>query len=627
MTEAYDESGKLFSFGARLASGGQGVVWRLVGNDGYLAKIYHATPSTRESAKLRLLRAKADSLKAVAALPLSVAFSDRHLKTPAGIFIPFVAGKEIFELFGTASRLQHFPKANFKFLVRVAYNIAAAFEELHAQGVVVGDVNEQNIKTLPDATVRLIDCDSFQIVDGATIHTSDVGTPLWTAPELQGRNLTGLVRSQNHDLFGLAQLIFLLLFTGRYPFAGVPRTQKALLPEEAIQQHAFAFAPPEMNLPLGPPPGSPKFQMLPPALRDGFKQAFLKESIHANARPKAAQWRAMLDMLSKELVTCAHNSSHIFWAGAKNCPWCQIIKEHGVDLFPASQVNAPDLQFQNNDDYVLRLAGLRPYPFTITRALTFNDLIPASLPPMPTGIWDGVVNFFYQTFSEKGWKQHWLGPSIQSCRQIIKLNEAQIINLNSQQQDAISNYNREFAAIPLNSILIALQNSSMLRNECLQSVKNERQQEALKNHLQRFYIRNTKIHQIGPSRLATLSSFGIETAADITPKVLAAAQLPTNAAKALLSWKKANEDGFRFDPNQALTAIQVADVGRRFNARLKKLREDANAIETKLNEVTVKARERLRPLEAQIYQASREMAQAKIDLSILERELAKKVTL
>ena len=623
MTEAYDESGMQFTLDTRLASGGQGVVWKLAGNDAYLAKIYHAAPSTRESAKHRLLRAKADSLKAVAALPLSIAFRDRRLTSPIGIFIPFVEGKEVFELFGTASRLQHFPRANFKFLIRVAYNIAAAFEELHAQGIVIGDVNEQNIKTLPDATVRLIDCDSFQIADGATIHTSDVGTPLWTAPELHGSNLTGLVRTQNHDLFGLAQLIFLLLFTGRYPFAGVPRTQKALLPEEAIQQHAFAFAPSEMNLPLGPPPGSPKFQMLPPALRDGFKRAFLKESVHANARPKAAQWRVMLDMLSKELVTCAHNSSHYFWIGSVDCPWCQIIREVGVDLFPASQTNIPDLsrQFQNNDGYVLRLAGIRPYQFAITRAPAFTDLRPSSLPPVPTGFWSSLNRLF----SAQGWKQSWLGPSIRKNRQTMQQNEARLTSLNSQQQAFISNYTRDFATIsgPLNGIVKSLKNTSELRNSCLQSVKDERRQESLNKHLQKFYIRNTRIHQIGPSRLATLSSFGIETAANITSKSLNAAGMPTNASVELLNWRKEKEATFQFDPSQAITAVQAAEARARLNSRVKKLREDAAAIEIKLNEATQKTREKLRPLEAQIHQVAREMEQAKIDVATLERELAK----
>lgn len=50
----------------------------------------------------------------------------------------------------------------------------------------------------------------------------DVGVPLWTPPELQGRDFRGLTRTKNHDRFGLAVLMFQLLFMGRHPFAGVP---------------------------------------------------------------------------------------------------------------------------------------------------------------------------------------------------------------------------------------------------------------------------------------------------------------------------------------------------------------------------------------------------------------------
>jgi DNA-binding helix-hairpin-helix protein with protein kinase domain len=623
MPEAYDKSGKLFAFGARLASGGQGVVWKLSGNERYLAKIYHTPPSSRESAKCRLLQTKADALKGVAALPFSLAFSDHHRTTPIGVFIPYVAGIEVFELFGTASRLQHFPKANFKYLVRVAYNIAAAFEELHEQGIIVGDVNEQNIKVLPDATVRLIDCDSFQLSDGTTIHTSDVGTPLWTAPELHGQNLTGFVRSQNHDLFGLAQLIFLLLFTGRYPFAGVPRTQKALLPEEAIQQYAFAFAPLEMNLPLGPPPGSPRLEMLPPFLREAFQKAFLKGSSLQNARPKAAQWRAMLDTLSKDLVSCSHNSSHIFWVGASNCPWCQILKTVGVDVFPAADNSSPDLssQFQDNDSYVTRLANLRPFPFVLKRTALFNDLRPMGLPPRPTGFWSG----FHKMISLKAWKENWLGARMRACGKLVRENEARLTELILPQQNLIANYERDFRSNlgALNVIINSLGDTDTIRNQCIASVKLERRNTELTAYLRWFYIRNSKIPQIGPNRKATLASFGIETAADVNAQALYAAGLPSNAVEEVLDWRSSMESNFNFNPNQVLTPAQLVDVDRRLSARLKKTREDAAAIEVKLNELKDKTKEKLRLIEVQIFQISREMAQAKIDLAFMEQELSK----
>ena len=48
-----------------------------------------------------------------------------------------------------------------------------------------------------------------------------VGKPEFTPPELQGRLFAHLDRAPEHDLFGLAVLIFQLLMEGTHPFAGV----------------------------------------------------------------------------------------------------------------------------------------------------------------------------------------------------------------------------------------------------------------------------------------------------------------------------------------------------------------------------------------------------------------------
>lgn len=621
MRRIYDESRSAFTLGEQLAVGGQGVIWRLAGGPEHLVKIYKNSLTRRETDKHRFLRSKADRLKSVAALPVSLAFEDAQLAKHVGVFIPFVGGAEVFELYGTRSRLQHFPRANFKFLVRAAYNLAVAFEELHTLGIVVGDVNEQNIKVLPDATVRFIDTDSFQIRNGSELYTTDVGTPLWTAPELHGKNLTGLERSPNHDLFGLAQLIFLILFAGRHPFSGVPKTQQHFLPEEAIKLHAFAFAPAEMGIPVGPPPGSPRLEMLPSEMRGAFFQAFLKDSVRPNARPTASRWRQLLDELSKALVVCAHNPSHVYWTKAGSCPWCGIIRETGVDIFPApagtSAFASPNLT--SNDAYILRLAGVRPHPFNITTPPSFPDLSPSPLPSPPSGFLSSV----HQFFSAQGWRHSWLNPLIQACHTSLRQTESQMQSVRAEQQSIISAYNHEFLthASSLNKVVQSLRNIAAIRAECLQSVKGERQQVAMNAHLQRYRIRQYKIPQIGPSRLTTILSFGIETAADINPSVLAGIGLPSNAVYELLDWRSRRESTFKFDPNQPLSSAENHDVERRAQEKIKKLREEAASIEVKINEATSRAQLKLRPLEAQIHQLARKRDQAKADLQNYEREL------
>lgn len=385
--------------------------------------------------------------------------------------------------------------------------------------------------------------------------------------------------------------------------------------------HAFAFAPPEMNIPVGPPPGSPRLEMLPSEIRGAFLQAFLKDSVRPNARPTASRWRQLLDTLSKELVVCAHSHAHLYWNKAGSCPWCKIARETGVDIFPAplGAVGSASTNLASNDAYILRLAGIRPHPFCLTTPPSFPDLCPSPLPAEPTGFWSGV----HQFFSAQGWKESWLNPSIQACSKALKETDSQITTARGEQQKIISEYNKEFElhALELKKVILSLKFIANIRADCLQAVKDERQKAALSSYLQRFRIRQYKIPQIGPSRLTTILSFGIETAADINRSDLIRAGLPSNAIYELLDWRSKKEALFSFDPNRALSAAECDDAERRAQEKIKKMRENAAAIEVKINEATRQTQLKLRPLEAQIHRLARQSNQAKIDMQNFEREL------
>ena len=125
-------------------------------------------------------------------------------------------------------------------MVRAATNLARAFGQIHAASHVIGDVNHGNALIGKDGTAVLIDCDSIQVRDRSRTFACDVGTPLFTPPELQGKTFRGLHRTENHDRFGLAVLIFHLLFQGRHPFAGVYADGEMPL-ERAIAESRFAY--------------------------------------------------------------------------------------------------------------------------------------------------------------------------------------------------------------------------------------------------------------------------------------------------------------------------------------------------------------------------------------------------
>ncbi|NBV87420.1 MAG: hypothetical protein EBS01_14415, partial [Verrucomicrobia bacterium] len=211
----FDETGRAWELGPKIAAGGEGTVFRLQQAPEYCVKLYHSAPLPPEKhSKLKALAGLPKEVRSAVALPLSLAFSQKGAKQANGVILPFIQGHDIFELYNPQGRREHFQKADFSFLVAAARNLAITFKILHSHGVVMGDVNEQNIKVRHDATLCLIDCDSFQVEREGHRYPCNVGTPLWTPPELQGLALGGRERTPNHDGFGLAQLIFLLLFAG-----------------------------------------------------------------------------------------------------------------------------------------------------------------------------------------------------------------------------------------------------------------------------------------------------------------------------------------------------------------------------------------------------------------------------
>src|SRR5215467_9364609 len=229
----------------------------------FFAKIYHKplTPErTQKIAAMALL--SSPGLQRATAWPSGIIMADGL--TPHGLLMPRVVGcKDIHKLYSPKSRKTEFPTADFRFLLSVAANVARAFGVVHQNHCVIGDVNHGSITVAQNATVRLIDCDSFQVVINGQNYLCEVGVPTFTPPELQGRPFHGVVRTTNHDNFGLAVLIFHLLFMGRHPFAGRYLGRGDMPIEKAIAENRFAFSANNKALQMAPPPNSLQLSDLP----------------------------------------------------------------------------------------------------------------------------------------------------------------------------------------------------------------------------------------------------------------------------------------------------------------------------------------------------------------------------
>ena len=311
--------------GERIGRGGEGEVYAIAGDPAHAVKLYLKPDSVHE-AKIRLMIAVQLADKCT-----SVAFPLQLVQRPDGSFAGFsmkrvTDSQPIFELFAIGSRRERFPRADWAFLVRAATNVARVVAQVHAGGAVIGDINSSGFLVSHQATVTLIDADSFQVAG----HRCRVGMPEYTPPELQNVRFDTIDRTADHDAFGLAVMIFQLLALGRHPHAGV-RSGRNMPLEMAITQGRFAYS---LIRKVGsvPPPGALSLDDLPLGVRTLFERAF---ALRMGPRPTAKEWVEELALLEAGLARCPIHPAHVIPTLAAPCPWCRIEKKLGQSVFAA----------------------------------------------------------------------------------------------------------------------------------------------------------------------------------------------------------------------------------------------------------------------------------------------------
>lgn len=309
------------------AIGGEGSIHEVLGSPELVAKIYKAAPSKERAEKLAAMaRLAADDLLKIAAWPTTTL----HQASGApvmGVLMPRIVGcKEIHHLYSVAQRKKDFPGADWRFLIHAARNCAIAFEKIHQRGHVVGDVNQKNVMVSDRAIVRLVDCDSFQVrAEDGRVFRCVVGVPEYTPPELQGMSFRSVDRRANHDLFGLAVLIFHLLMMGRHPFSGVYLDPGDMPLEKAIQGGRFAYARDAAARRMKPPPNTLPISFLDAPLIHLFERAFQPATKSGPpARPTAVEWQGALSGFLDGLGSCDIDPSHAYPKTAGQCPWCRL---------------------------------------------------------------------------------------------------------------------------------------------------------------------------------------------------------------------------------------------------------------------------------------------------------------
>jgi serine/threonine protein kinase len=250
-----------------------------------------------------------------------------------------------------ADRKTEFPDANFRFLVRVAFNFTRAIASIISLGVVIGDINESGALVDQKGLVTVIDIDSFQYLSGGQLFRCRVGKPEYTPPELQGQSFEKVDRTVNHDAFGVAVIIFEFLFMGRHPFSGVYKgTGDQLSILRAIQEGRFAYSQHRSLTQMEPPPNVPVLAEIPIDMAAAFQRVFGSPALKVQARPTAAEW-VPLKSMEKSIIECKANPAHYFSGAAPSCPWCRIKNHGGNDCWKVTSDILPTRRISRRRDH------------------------------------------------------------------------------------------------------------------------------------------------------------------------------------------------------------------------------------------------------------------------------------
>ena len=99
--------------------------------------------------------------------------------------------------------------------VQIVLSILEKVKDLYSIGVLMGDINPQNILVKDEYNVYFVDCDSYQ-VEG---FPCPVGAINFVAPEIQGQDFSNFIRKEEHELFAIATLIFMIMLPGKQPYS------------------------------------------------------------------------------------------------------------------------------------------------------------------------------------------------------------------------------------------------------------------------------------------------------------------------------------------------------------------------------------------------------------------------
>ena len=638
-------TGITIQIGRELGKGGEGSVYEIPAAPAQVAKLYHQLPTSDKQAKLSFMaRTAQPQLLDFVAWPQATLHTKKNGPV-VGFLMSNVNGRApIHTIYNPAHRQQHKPGVAWDYLLYVARNTAAAFEALHAHGHVLGDVNQGNLMVGSDSKVVLIDSDSFQVNAAGSLHLCEVGVAHFTAPELQGiTSFDGVRRTSNHDNFGLALLLFHLLFGGRHPYSGTPLYSGTEHPLETnIQGFRYAYSRDAHHRGIAPPPRAIDISLVPPSMILMFDRAFTEKGVNAS-RPTATQWVVALDELRSHLKKCHATSMHIYPDHLGLCPWCQLERQDVIyfayvgayekavtdDQLVAKTwasidtiISPPQLSFPA----IANLATIpRPLPkdnrhkgsINASRLVLCVSAIVALL--IFPGAWLIILLTSWLLWNKIGTTESMLRKEEKkrrtSAEKVAALAFNALIEKVHRETTTADVEHMKTSLKRLHDEYQALQYAEKKAIENLHKTELDRQKQKF---LTKFFIETADIPGLGTTRKSALRAFGIKTAADLNQhRIRQVSGFGEVLTYALISWRTSCEHRFVFRPSIATAQAEKNLVCQQFipqkTALVNALVKGAADLQTLRCTALINAS----TFQAQINQTAQELAQSQSDLSIV----------
>lgn len=637
-----DGQGRTITLGPELGRGGEGSVYEVQGASDQVAKLYKEAVAPGKAAKLAAMaKGATPALLQVAAWPTGILHNGNRV---VGLIMPKVVGyREIHQLYGPKHRRLEFSRADWSFLVHAARNVAAAVETIHAGGHVIGDVNQGNIVVSQHATVKLIDCDSFQTAFNGMRYLCEVGVPHFTPPELHGRSFAGVVRSPNHDAFGLAVTLFHLLFFGRHPFAGRYQGRGDMPIEKAIVEHRFAYSQHAAARQMLPPPHTLSIAHVSFGLASLFERAFAPEGDRAG-RPTATEWVAALEAYKRETHRCSASTAHSYHKSLPRCPLCDIERALGSDFFvvAGSATGIPGTVF----DLEMFWRQIQSVPPPETANGLAPTLPKAAPQPLPAGVRRARVAAWFAAAATAGFGVAmftvgnpfgWLALGLFFVWRILegtgglKSEHAQRkarLDTAMRQFDSgvervkhdVEEFSRRFLAArqKLEVARDEYRNNPAAEQKALQDLTRQLEAAQRQRYLERFFIARAGIPGIGPGLTATLASYGIEAADDVTRNIgrIVPGFGPART-RDLMAWRASIEQRFQFDSSKGVDPADKQAVRSHHARRRQELERVLRAGPTDLLGLREQSRRQRELAAPQLTSLASALAQAKADAHLL----------